>query len=91
MPAKVVVRLMVIMSLEDGAGVVLLMGVGSLGEWLFGLRMGSPFLGGLVSGGGAAVGFVEGVLLMRVQRASTSIVVASVLLGACFLGSLFER
>jgi len=89
-PAKVVVRLMVTMSSGGGAGMVLFMGVDSLGEGRVGLRIGSPFLGGWVSGGEAAVGFVEGVLLMRVQRASTSIVVASVLFGACFWGSLFE-
>jgi len=89
-PAKVVVRLMVTMSSGGGAGMVLLMGVDSLGEGRVGLRMGSRFLAGLVSGGGAVVGFVEGVLLRRVQRASTSIVGASVLLVACFWGSLFE-
>jgi len=55
------------------------------------MRMGSPFLRVLVSGAGAVVGFVEGVLLRRVQRASTSIVVASVLLVAGFLWSLVER
>lgn len=90
-PAKVVVRLIVTMSSVGGAGMVLFMGVDSLGEGRVGLRMGSPFLRGLVSGAGAVVGFMEGVLLRRVQRASTSIVVASVLFGACFLWSLFGR